>query len=298
MNKKNILKKLKYSLRFLPDSLYIQIYYFIRFKRFCNLKNPKTFNEKLQWLKLNDRNSDYPKMVDKHEVKKYVSEIIGEEYIIPTLGVWDRFEDIDFDTLPEQFVLKCTHDSEGLVIVENKSKFDINLAKEKINNALEYNFYYIGRELPYKEIKPRIIAEQFMKDEVHGELRDYKFFCFNGEVKAMFIASERSKGSTKFDYFDLDFNKLDIVQSYPNSEKNIEKPVNFEKMIELSKQLSKNIPHVRVDFYEVNGRLYFGELTFYHYSGFTPFKPSEWDDIFGEWIKLPSSEIGVISSYE
>ena len=293
MNKKKILKKLKYSLRILPDSLYIQIYYFIRFKRLCNLENPTTYNEKLQWLKLNDKNPEYMKMVDKYEVKEYVSKIIGDDYIIPTLGVWDKFDDIDFDKLPNQFVLKCTHDSEGLVIVKDKNELDIESAREKINIALKYNFYYIGREWPYKNIKPRIIAEEYMEDSVYGELRDYKFFCFNGEPKAMFIASERSQGNVKFDYFDLSFNNLNIIQHYPNSEKSIEKPVQFEKMIELSKILSKDMPHVRVDFYEVNGKLYFGELTFYHFSGFMPSQPSKWDKIFGDWIELPNLSIGV-----
>ena len=286
MNKKKILKKVKEVLRFLPDKVYIQLYYFAQFKHFCNLKNPKTYNEKLNWLKLNDRNPEYTKMVDKYEVKKYVSNIIGEEYIIPTLGIWDKFDDIDFDELPEQFVLKCTHDSEGVVIVKDKSKFEKNVARKKINDALKCNFYYIGREWPYKKIKPRIIAEKYMEDEECGELRDYKFFCFNGEPKAMFIASDRGIGETKFDYYDLEFNHLNIIQHYPNSNLKIEKPKNFDKMIELAKILSKNFIHVRVDFYEVNGKIYFGELTFYHFSGFQPFVPNEWDYKFGELINL------------
>ena len=298
MNKKKILKKLKYTLRFLPDKLFIQIYYFIRFKRFCNFKNPKTYNEKLQWLKLYDRNPEYTKIVDKYEVKEYVSKLIGEEYIIPTLGVWDSFDDIDFDKLPNQFVLKCTHDSEGLVIVKDKNKLDINGAREKINTALKYNFYYIGREWPYKDIKPRIIAEKYMEDSVYGELRDYKFFCFNGEAKAMFIATERNEGNVKFDYYDLDFNNLGIVQHYPNSSNVIDKPINFDKMIELSEVLSKDMPHVRVDFYEVDGMLYFGELTFYHLSGFMPFTPNKWDGIFGDWINLQNLNTGVVENYE
>ena len=286
MNKKKILKRIKEFLRFLPDKAYIQLYYFAQFKHFCNLKNPKTYNEKLNWLKLNDRNPEYTKMVDKYEVKKYVSNIIGEEYIIPTLGIWDKFDDIDFDELPEQFVLKCTHDSEGVVIVKDKSSFDVDKARKKINEALKCNFYYIGRAWPYKNIKPRIIAEKYMEDEECGELRDYKFFCFNGEPKAMFIASDRGIGETKFDYYDLNFNHLNIIQHYPNSKLKIEKPKNFDKMIELAKILSKNLIHVRVDFYEVNGKVYFGELTFYHFSGFQPFIPEEWDYKFGELINL------------
>lgn len=298
MNKKKVLKNMKYALRVLPDSLYIQIYYFMRFKRLCNLNNPKTYNEKLQWLKLNDKNPDYINMVDKYEVKEYVRKIIGEEYIIPTLGVWENFDEIDFEKLPNKFVLKCTHDSEGLVIVKDKNQLDIDSAREKINTALKYNFYYIGREWPYKNIKPRIIAEQYMEDDVYGELRDYKFFCFNGEPKAMFIATDRGEGTTKFDYYDLDFNHLDIVQHYPNSSKKIDKPLQFDKMLEISEILSKNMPHVRVDFYEVNGKLYFGELTFYHFSGFMPFTPCKWDDIFGSWIELPNLNTGAFKNYE
>ena len=281
-----ILRKVKYALRFIPDRAYIQIYYFSHFKHFANLKHPTTYNEKLNWLKLHDRNPLYTKIVDKYEVKEYIAEKIGEEYIIPTLGVWDHFDDIDFDKLPDQFVLKCTHDSEGLVICKDKSKLDLKAAKEKIKAALKLNFYYIGREWPYKNVKPRIIAEQYMEDHVDGELRDYKFFCFDGEPKAMFVASDRAINATKFDYFDLEYNHLDIKQHYPNAGK-VRKPVTFEKMIELSKVLSKGMPHVRVDFYEVDGKLYFGELTFYHFSGFMPFQPAKWDKTFGDWIKLP-----------
>ena len=207
-------------------------------------------------------------------------------YTIPTLGVWDKFEDIDFNSLPEQFVLKCTHDSEGLVIVKEKSQLNVEEAKEKIETALKQNFYYIGREWPYKNVKPRIIAEKYMEDHVDRELRDYKFFCFDGEPKLMFVASGRSLGHTKFDYFDLEFNHLDIKQKYPNANAPVRKPATFEKMIEFSKILSKGFPHVRVDFYEVDGKLYFGELTFYHFSGLMPFKPEKWDKILGDYLKI------------
>lgn len=286
MNKKKLLKKVKYSLRFLPDKWYIQLYYFAQFKHFINFKNPQTYNEKLNWLKIYDRNPEYKKMVDKYEAKEYVKNIIGAKYIIPTLGVWDNFDDIDFDKLPNQFVLKCTHDSEGLVIVKDKSKLNITEAKKKINNAMKYNFYYIGREWPYKNIKPRIIAEKYMEDKKDKELKDYKFFCFNGEPKIMFIASDRDKNQTKFDFYDLNFKKLNIVQHYPNSTIKNTKPQNFNKMIELSRELSKNLKHVRVDFYEVNNKLYFGELTFYHFSGLQPFNDKKWDYTLGEWLNL------------
>lgn len=281
------MRRIKYALRFLPDRAYIQLYYFAQFKKFCNLRNPKTYNEKLNWLKLHDRNPDYPKLVDKYEAKKQVARIIGEEYIIPTLGVWDSFDEIDFDALPDQFVLKCTHDSEGVVVVRDKKKLDFPAAREKLTHALSQNFYYMGREWPYKNLKPRIIAEKYMEDHVDGELRDYKFFCFDGEPKAMFVASDRTDHGVFFDYFDLDFNHLDIRQKYPNAAKSIRKPDNFEKMIELSRKLTKGFPHVRADFYEVDGKLYFGELTFYHFSGFMPFQPEKWDGIFGDWLKLP-----------
>lgn len=286
MSSNAVLRKIKYALRFIPDKAYIQIYYFSHFKHFANLKNPKTYNEKLNWLKLHDRNPLYTRMVDKYEAKEYVADIIGGEYIIPTLGVWEHFDEIDFDSLPDQFVLKCTHDSEGLVICKDKNTLDRAVAKEKIENALKMNFYYIGREWPYKNVKPRIIAEKYMEDHIDGELRDYKFFCFDGEPKAMFIASDRSRDATKFDYYDLEFNHLDLKQHYANAG-NVRKPVTFDKMIELSMALSKGFPHVRVDFYEVDGHLYFGELTFYHFSGFMPFQPKKWDDIFGEWLVLP-----------
>lgn len=283
------LKKIKYLLSFLPDKVYIQLYYFAQFKRFCNFKNPKTYNEKLQWLKLHDRNPMYTKIVDKYEAKEYVSSIIGDEYIIPTLGVWDCVDEIDINTLPDQFVLKCTHDSEGVVICKNKSEFDFESTKQLLNKCLKNNFYYIGREWPYKNIKPRVIAEEYMEDSIYGELRDYKFFCFNGEPKVMFIASNRSNGDVRFDYYDLKFNHLNIRQKYNHSDIRIDKPVNFNKMIELSRILSKNFSHLRVDFYEVNGKVYFGELTFYHFSGFMPFEPGDWDMKFGDWIKLPEN---------
>ena len=287
MSSSKILKKIKYAMRIIPDRAYIQMYYFAHFKKFCNLKNPKTYNEKLNWLKLHDKNPIYTRIVDKFEAKEYVKDIIGDQYIIPTLGVWDNFDDIDFDELPQQFVLKCIHDSEGLVIVKDKDKLDKEMAKNKIESALKQNFFYIGREWPYKNVKPRIIAEKYMEDHIDGELRDYKFFCFDGEPKAMFVASDRASDNVKFDYFDLNFNHLDIKQKYPHAEQPLRKPVTFEKMIELSKVLSKGFPHVRVDFYEVDGQLYFGELTFYHFSGFMPFEPNKWDKIFGDWIKLP-----------
>lgn len=286
MDKKQLLKKIKYSMRFLPDKLYLQVYYFAQFHKFINFKNPKTYNEKLNWLKLNDRNPEYTKMVDKYEAKEYVKNIIGEEYIIPTLGVWDKFDDIDFDKLPNQFVLKCTHDSEGLVIVKDKSILNKKEAKEKIEKAMKYNFFYIGREYPYKNIKPRIIAEKYMEDNTYHELYDYKFFCFDGEPKLLYVATGRQKGQTTLDFFDLDFNHLNIQLHYPNSKETIEKPLNLNKMIKLSKNLSKGLKHVRIDFYEINGKVYFGEFTFYNFSGLSKFNDDKWDIEFGKYIDI------------
>ena len=288
MSSSRIMKKVKYALRFLPDRMYIQLYYFAHFRKLCNLRNPKTYNEKLNWLKIHDRNPSYQQMVDKYEVKKYVSGIIGEEYIIPTIGVWNSFDEIDFNGLPERFVLKCTHDSEGVVIVKDKKSMDAAAVREKLTAAMKQNFFYVGREYPYKNIKPRIIAEQYMEDRVDGELRDYKFFCFNGEPKALFIASDRTESHVFFNYFDLEFNDLGIRQKYPNAVKPIRKPDTFDQMIALSRILTKGLPHVRADFYEVDGRLFFGELTFYHFSGFMPFEPDRWDKIFGDWLELPT----------
>lgn len=210
-------------------------------------------------------------------------------YCIPTLGVWDSFDEIDFDLLPDQFVLKCTHDSEGVVIVKDKNRFDRKAAKKKIGDALKQNFYYIGREWPYKNVKPRVIAEPYMEDSTFHELRDYKFFCFDGVPKVMFISSGRDSGGMTCDFYDMEFNHLDISRKYPNSSTPQRKPESFSKMIELARILSRGFSHIRIDFYDVKGKVYIGELTFYTSSGFVPFKPNEWDRIFGDWLTLPNS---------
>ena len=272
----------------IPDKLFLKLRYFKSCHKFPNLKDPKTYNEKIQWLKLHDRNPLYTTLVDKYEVKKYIADKIGEEYVIPTLGIWDSFDDIDFDSLPNQFVLKCTHDSGGLVVCKDKNMLDIAQARKTIASSLKTNYYWSGREWPYKNVKPRIIAEKYMEDSQTEELRDYKFFCFNGEVKALFIASERQKKGeeVKFDFFDADFNHLPIRQGHPNASVPPEKPKRFEEMKSLAQKLSKDIPHVRIDFYEANQQVYFGEMTFYHFSGMMPFHPEEWDYTFGSWLKI------------
>lgn len=272
----------------LPDKLALKIQYKNIFLKDLDLDNPKTFNEKLQWLKLYNRKPEYSMMVDKYAVKEYVASVIGEEYIIPTYGVWDKFDNIDFDSLPERFVLKCTHGSGDVVICKDKRFFDKVAAKRKLDKSLKTDYYKIGREWPYKNVKPRIIAEKYMEDDKTSELRDYKFFCFDGIAKALFVATDRQKDNeeVKFDFFDIGFNRLDVKQGHPNAQICPDKPETFDEIKLLSERLSKNIPQLRVDFYEVNGKAYFGELTFSHFGGFMPFNPEEWDDVFGSWIDL------------
>lgn len=267
---------------------FLRMIYYIKFHKPLDLKNPKTFNEKLQWLKLNDHKPEYTIMVDKYAVKDYVAGIIGEQYIIPTLGVWDRPEDIDWDKLPEQFVLKTNHDggNYGVVVCKDKSTIDKAKTIKRLKASLERNVFKYGREWPYKDVKRKVFAEQYLEDESANDLPDYKFFCFDGEVKALFIGTERQSGDVKFDFFDADFNHLDIVQYHPMSGRTIPKPNCFEEMKELAQKLSRGIPHVRVDLYNVNGRVYFGEMTFYHHGGMQPFYPAHWDKDFGDWIKL------------
>lgn len=273
--------------KLIPDKIYIAHKYKSQMGKKLNLKNPVTYNEKLNWLKIYDRKDIYTVMADKYAVRDIIREKLGEEYLIPLLGVWERVEDIDFSELPDQFVLKCTHDSESAIICKDKSQFDERAARKKLSDAMKENFYYYSREWVYKNIKPRIIAEKYMEDGVDGELRDYKFFCFDGVPKALFVATDRGKGETKFDYFDVEFNHLDLIQHYPNAIQPIKKPVNFNKMLAFSEILAQGIPHVRVDFYEADSKLYFGELTFYHFGGYMPFEPESWDTVFGNWLNIP-----------
>ena len=273
------------GINLLNDKTYLKIRYYATFKKFLNLKNPQTFNEKLQWLKLNDRKDIYTKMVDKYEAKSYVSKIIGNKYIRPTLGIYNNFDEIDFNKLPNQFVIKCTHDSGGLVIVTDKSKLDIEKAKKKLNKSLKRNYYYPGREWPYKNVKPRIIIEKYMKDNKNNSMRDYKFFCFNGNPYCILVCSDRDI-DLKETFYDLEWKVMRLKRPNHKLDNSIEKPHNFEKMIEFSKKLSSKISFLRVDFYEINGNLYFGELTFYPASGFGKFEPEEWDLKLGNLIDL------------
>lgn len=283
-------KDFKYAYM-VSDKLYLKCLFRDRTGKKLNLNNPQTFCEKLQWLKLYDRKEEYIKLVDKYEVKKYVAEKFGEQYVIPTLGCWNSFDEIDFDKLPDKFVLKCTHDSGGIVICKDKKTFDIEEARIKINNSLATDFFFSGREWVYKKISKRIIAESYMVDESGVELKDYKFFCFDGKVKAMFVATDRFEKETKFDFFDANFNHLPIKCGHPNSDKMPSKPACFDKMIELAEKMAKGFPHIRIDLYNINGNIYFGEYTFYHWSGMQMLEPFEWEEKFGSLIKLPLNRI-------
>ncbi|GMA45853.1 glycosyl transferase [Tetragenococcus muriaticus] len=278
--------------KLIADKLFLKLLFKNRLKKNLNLEEPTTYNEKLQWLKLYDHNPEYITMVDKYEVKQYVQDTIGKQYIIPTIGIWEKFEDIDFDQLPNQFVIKCTHDSGGVVICKDKRKLDKKKARKKINKSLRRNYYLNTREWPYKHVKPRIIIEKYMENPLDEDLKDYKFFIFNGTFKAMFIATDRnSQNETNFDFYDSNFNHLPFKNGHPNSDKPIRKPENFEKMFKLAEKLAEGLPHVRVDFYEIDNEIYFGEMTFYHWSGLKPFEPEEWDYRFGSWLKLPKNNL-------
>ena len=228
-------------------------------------------------------------MVDKFEAKEYVKKQIGEEYIVPTYGIWNDFESIDFTSLPDQFVLKCTHDSGGLVICSDKQKLNVEKARKKINHCLKRNYFWNTREWPYKNVKPRIIAEKYMEDQKEKELRDYKFYCFDGVPLYLYVSEGlRDHKTAKIDFFDMDFKRAPFKRDdYRHFENMPKKPLNFEKMKKLAAQLSRDIPFLRVDFYEVDGQIYFSELTFFPVGGTMPFTPEIWDEKLGKLIKLP-----------
>lgn len=276
-------------LKWLPDEIYLRLLYFGHFARPLNLKNPQRFTEKLQWLKLYNRNPQYNKLVDKIEVKKIVAEKIGADYIIPTLGVWDSFDEIDFDKLPDKFVLKSNNGGggSGVVIVKDKANFDKESARSTLGKSMKADIYTLLREWPYKDMKRHILAEQYMEDE-SGELRDYKLYCFNGKVKAILVASNRFTDHN-FNYYDREFNPLPIESVCGGkSAKSISKPQGLDKMISIAEFLSKDIPHVRMDFYYVQGKIYFGEYTFFDSSGYDNMSSDEWDLKFGSWLELPA----------
>ena len=271
----------------MSDETYLKICYRIKMGKKLNLENPQTLNEKLNWLKIHDHRSEYIKMVDKYEVKKYIAEKVGAEYAVPNLGVWNNFDEIDFSTLPEQFVLKCTHDSGGIVICTDKSKFDKAAARKKINKCLKHNYYFGSREWAYSQVKPRIIAEPYMLDESGKELKDYKIFCFNGRPDYVEVDFNRWI-EHKLNPYDFDWNPLNFCDSSKNDYgANIPKPARLEDMRKLAAELSKDFPFLRVDFYSIYDKIMIGELTLQPGSGFIQYEPRSMDEVYGKKLVLP-----------
>ena len=255
-----------------------------------HLDAPQTFNEKLQWLKLYDRKPEYTMMVDKYRVREYIAQKIGAEYLIPLLGVWDSPDEIDFAALPEQFVLKCNHNSGlGMCICKDKSTLDLRKVRRELRKGLRQDYYLPGREWPYKDVPRKIIAEKYMSDGSGSDLRDYKFYCFNGEPRFCQVISNRSTKET-IDFFDMDWNFQDFTgfafPGFPHSETEIMQPRTFCRMQQMARILSNSIPFVRIDFYEVNRKAYFGEITFFPASGFGEFSPDKWNYTLGNWLQL------------
>jgi len=277
--------KLISLLSFVPDEPYIKLVYRIKTGKNLNLKNPQTVNEKLNWLKLHNKHEEYTELVDKLKVRKYITEKLSAEYLFPLLGEWDSFDEIDFDSLPESFVLKCNHDSGSVKIIKDKGKADKKALRKFFNGRLSMNSYNFGREYPYKNVKPKIFAEKLMKSSDGKGIRDYKFFCFDGEPKLMFVASDR-ENDVRFDFFDMSFNHLDIYNIHQNAETVPEKPKNFERMKDLCRVLTKGMKTVRLDLYEIDAKVYFGEFTFFHGGGFYEFFPEEWNKKLGDLIDI------------
>lgn len=287
---KKIIAGVVFRLNFLfPDKMYLKIIFWTQMNYKLDLYHPKTFNEKLQWLKIYNRKSEYTSMVDKYAVKEYVAKIIGEEYIIPTFGVWDSPDEIDFGKLPRKFVLKTTNGggSDGVIVCTDKSKLDLSSVRKKIKKALKLNIYSLYREWPYKNVKHRIIAEHLLEVDGDTNIDDYKLFCFNGTVKLFKIDFDRHT-MHKANYYDPKLNLLDLQEDVcpPDYNRPIKMPTNINKMIELAEVLSKDVPFVRIDFYNINGKIYFGEITFFPAGGLGTFTPREWDIKLGEYIKL------------
>lgn len=275
----------------MPDEWFLKVMWKKCMGYKLDLKHPQTFNEKLQWLKLYDRNPLYIVLVDKYRVKQWVAEKIGEQYVIPTLAVYNSVDEIDLDALPDKFVLKCNHDSGSTIICNDKSTFDLDAAKKKLAVSLKKNYFFDSREWPYKRVKRCIIAEKYMEDLSVDDVIDYKIMSFNGVVKCSFTCTNRwNKGGLNVTFFDKDWNRLPFTRNYPVDKNPIEKPKSYELMVKLTQRLTEQLPFSRVDFYEIDGAPYFGEITLYPGSGFEPFDDKEWDYILGEWIELPKKQ--------
>lgn len=274
----------------LSDETFLKYSYRIHMGTELDLEDPKSFNEKLQWLKLHNRRPEYTTMADKYEMRAWVEERVGPGHTVPVLGVWDDPEEIDFDSLPDQFVLKCNHNSGlGMYICRDKAKLDKEKAIQGLRKGLKQNYYLSCREWPYKDVKRRVIAEEYLKNGDDKDLTDYKFFCFQGEPKVMYITKENS-GLPGMDFFDMDFNHLDLCMEDRPAEVLPEKPEQFDKMKEIAARLSAGVPQLRVDFYLVEDHIYVGELTFFHGGGMTKITPEYWADRFSEWLVLPEKK--------
>lgn len=273
---------------FISDKTYLRFKYWLNMDKKLDLKNPKTFNEKLQWLKLYNRKPEYTMMVDKYAVREYIKEKLGEEYLIPLLGVWDSPDDIDFDKLPNQFVLKCNHNSGlGMCICKDKSKLDIDKVRKELKKGLKQNYYLTGREWPYKDVPRKIVAEKYMVDNT-GQFIDYKFMCFDGNVPCVMVCIDRNIGDTKFYFFDKEWNLLRLNKRGKEAPKDftLPKPEGMDKMFEIAEALSDGLPFSRIDLYECDGKIYFGEITFFPQSGFDANLLKDTDKYFGDLIDL------------
>lgn len=277
----------------ISDKLFLSMKYKRVFGKDAYLDRPITFNEKLQWLKLYDHKPEYTVMVDKYRVREYIAEKIGEQYLIPLIGVWDSPDEIDFATLPNQFAMKCNHNSGlGMCICTDKETLNIKQVKSRLRSGLKQNYYLTGREWPYKNVPRKIVAEKFLKSDANG-LTDYKIHCFNGVPKFILVCRDRftDSGLTE-DFYSPEWTHMNIKRpKIPNASTPFPKPEKLNEMLMLAEKLSKNIPFIRIDFYFVEGKIYFSELTFFPASGFEGFEPDEWDKIFGEWLTLPTKSI-------
>lgn len=289
---KNIVYKMlvyieqSYIVRCIPDRIFIWLSYFLRTRKILHWNNPTLYNEKIQWLKIYDRNPAYSKLVDKQAAKEWVSEKLGAEYVFPTLGIWDKFADINFDKLPEQFVLKCTHDSGGVLVCKDKAMLNYEKEKKFFEWHMKRNYYWHGRQWHYNGVKPRIIAEKYMVDESQKELKDYKVFCFNGEPKVIQVDFGRYEKHER-NLYTPEWEYIPAQIKYPtNPSHQIEKPVILEELLRCARILSDGMRHVRVDFYIIGNKLYFGEMTFYHGDGCEKFTPQEFEKIMGGWIDV------------
>lgn len=271
----------------LPDKLYLSCFHRYHHQKKMNWNHPKGYCEKLNWLKINDRNPLYTQLVDKIEVKKYVANVIGEEYVIPTIAVYNSASEINWDELPQKFAIKCNHDSGSCIVCQDKEKLNKKDVDSWLHYKLNKNWFKQAREWAYKDVNRRILVEELMKDP-SGDIKDYKFFCFDGEVKALYIVNNRQNQdiNTTSDFFDADFNWIPVKCHFDNSSVLPERPLNFELMKNLCSKLSKGFPQVRIDFYEASGKVYFGEFTFYTFGAENPLCPEQYELLFGSWINL------------